>query len=69
MKARLDDLERELWMRMRDQGRIRWTTNSGKEIPIKNMTDKHLLNAIMMLYRQEEELEHIGDIDPLDYYD
>lgn len=69
MKARLDDLERELWTRMRDQGRIKWTAKSGKEIPIRDMTDKHLLNAIMMLYRQEGELEHIGDIDILDYYD
>ena len=37
------------------------------------MSDEHLVNAINMLERHEEEKteiwDHLGDMDPLEYYD
>lgn len=51
MKATLEDLKRELWLRNRNAGSIVWTTKDGKEIPINEMSDEHLLNTINMIMR------------------
>ena len=64
MKADYNDLIQELWLRMRNSGEIRWKTRNGEEIPIKDMSDSHLMNAIHMLEKQEELWDKF-DIDAL----
>ena len=50
----LSDLLKELWLRNRNNGKLIWRTRDGKEIPIKDMTDEHLLNTINMLEKIKE---------------
>ena len=45
-KASLDDLCKELWLRKRNSGELVWETRDHKLIPIKDMKDSHLENAI-----------------------
>lgn len=52
--AGLSDLFTELWLRNRNNGNLIWRTRDGKEIPIKDMTDEHLLNTINMLEKIKE---------------
>ena len=56
MKADLKDLYKELWLRSRNSGELVWESNSGN-IPIKDMTDEHLNNAI----RTTEKYEYMLD--------
>lgn len=69
MKADLKDLLKEAWLRQRERGLIVWTTREGKEIPINEMSDTHLVNTINMLIRNQErsaeELDHMEDFDPV----
>lgn len=55
--ATLQDLEMEMWLRKRNSGQIIWTTKSGEEIPINQMSDTHLYNAINMLGRKQLQAE------------
>lgn len=49
----LEILNLELFLRMRTK--ICWTTKEGKEIPIAQLSDKHLVNIINMIEAKEEE--------------
>lgn len=53
--ATLQDLKLELWLRQRNSGNIAWTTKDGRNIPIKDMDNNHLMNTIKMLSRQSIE--------------
>lgn len=53
-KASYTDLQLELWLRRREQGEIVWITKEGKVLPIKDMTNPHLVNTMRMLERQSD---------------
>lgn len=55
--ARIDDLKMELWLRLRNSGKIIWVTQTGDKLALKDMSDSHLINAIKMLQRNEEQRE------------
>ena len=71
IKATLDDLKLEAWLRNREKERIVWTTKVGFDIPINKMTDTHLANTIAMLEKYEEEeweyLEALGSTGDTDF--
>ena len=66
IKADIRDLELELWLRQRNNNSIVWTTKQGENIPINQMTDEHLINAINLskkvIDRQNFLLELEGDV-------
>lgn len=53
-RAVLEDLLQEQWIRDRNSGNIVWVTKNGESIPIKDMTDQHLQNAINLLSEHED---------------
>lgn len=55
MKATINDLVLERWFRLRSSGELKWETRDGKQVPLKDMTDEHLLNAIRRERRKMEE--------------
>ena len=61
-QATIQDLKLELWLRQRNSGFIIWTTKDGRNIPIKDMDNNHLVNTLNMLLRQKEEAEYFKDI-------
>lgn len=54
-RATIQDLKLELWLRQRNSGSIIWTTKDGKNIPIKDMDNNHLVNVLKMLLIQKEK--------------
>lgn len=61
-RATIQDLKLELWLRQRNSGSIIWTTKDGKNIPIKDMDNNHLVNALKMLLIQKEKQREYDDI-------
>lgn len=55
--ANIDDLKTELWLRLRNSGKIIWVTQTGDKLALKDMSDSHLINAIKMLQRNREQRE------------
>jgi len=55
MIATLNDLLLEKWFRDRESGRLVWETKIGDKIPIKNLSDSHLINTINYIRRIEDE--------------
>ena len=53
IKAGIEDLERELWLRQREE--MVWETKDGKQIPLKEMSTEHIINAINYFERVYEE--------------
>lgn len=61
-RATIQDLKLELWLRQRNSSSIIWTTKDGKNIPIKDMGNNHLVNALKMLLIQKEKQKEYDDI-------
>lgn len=61
-QAIIQDLKLELWLRQRNSGSIIWTTKDGKNISIKDMDNKHLVNALKMLLIQKEKQKEYDSI-------
>lgn len=59
MKATLKDLELELWLRRRGMREIKWQMQNWREIPINDMDERQLVNAIERLQHivQQENIE------------
>lgn len=49
LKATIDDIKQELWFRLREKKYIVWETKDGQQIPIKDLSDTHLINIINCL--------------------
>ena len=55
VNATVEDLRKELWLRKRKK--LVWETKDGQLIPLEQMTEKHLENAINYFDRMEEMKE------------
>lgn len=57
MDADIEDLTKELWFRQRNEGQLKWKTKDGKQIPIKDMTTQHIINAINRMTENDRQSE------------
>lgn len=71
MKANIDDIKMELWLRHRNNGEILWQTKDGTLIDIKNLSDTHIKNIfnrakiINKINFEKSELQDMLDIDEI----
>lgn len=61
-KTTIQDLKPELRCLSYNSGSIIWTTKDNKNIPIKDMDNNHLVNALKMLLIQKEKQREYDDI-------
>jgi len=61
IKADINDMRLELWLRKRNAGEILWKTKDGRIIALKDMADEHLLRCIEALREQEQEREIVEE--------
>lgn len=52
--ATIKDFELELWLRKRESGTLVWKTKQGDLIPIKNMSDTHIINTMNLLHLKDK---------------
>lgn len=68
--ASMEDLLLELFLRKRESGSLVWKTKEGKIIPIKDLSDNHLISIIRMIDRKNDQmwnnLEALGSIGDAD---
>lgn len=66
IKADIEDLEKELWLRQRED--MIWETKDGEQIPLKEMTTEHIINAIKYVYKHNTMRDIIlGNSDVLNW--
>ena len=66
IKADIEDLEKELWLRQRED--MIWETKDGKQISLKEMTTEHIINAIKYVYKHNTMRDIIlGNSDVLNW--
>ena len=51
----ISDLELEVWLRRRNNGSLVWRTAKGERIPLKDMSDEHLLRALARMEREYQQ--------------
>lgn len=66
-EATIADLLLEKWLRSRNSGQLCWKTRDGRAVPLKDMSDKHLQNALDMLNRDKAEEDAFLSTECLDY--
>lgn len=59
MNATIEHLQWELYLRFRDK--LTWRTKDGKEIPLSELSDEHLLNILRLIQQRREE-KKIADL-------
>ena len=63
-KLSLKEMEVVLSQELKNRYEYIWTNKSGEEIPLKNMTEDHLRNALALVQRRLQESEIVnGGID------
>ena len=54
IEATIEDIEREFWLRQRNNGELVWKTKKGERIPVKDLTDSHLNNIMKYAEKQQD---------------
>lgn len=66
MRATINDLKLELWLRRRNNDNLFWKTMNGEEISIRNMSTEHLINTVKLFetfYTGDDIMDCISEIE------